>query len=311
MLNAIWAKIKGAIVLPNLEKLSQERLWYESNLFWGAIAAISASGTIVLTVVATMKHDIRWMLFGAWICSVVALWAILKLLKWRQWLCVPLAIVLAFSLWELSVWLNPNSTTAHVSTGTTGATPPAEKQKEVTPTPPSTASKKRQTQPKDEARQNQSNDRPYFSLIKIEITKTNPDLIAQVKTDYMIQITLVNIGKHKADSFRSRGITIDQAFQKKPRISDTSIANDFPPESPFACYTGITLSPVLLPSYEIFAIKYEDKETSPRRTFSQVWYFKHPGGKAEAPFSQYFEASIPEREDILNYLKNELKDYAE
>jgi hypothetical protein len=37
--------------------------WYQSTLLWGCIGAFLA---IVLTVVAAMMKDIRWLLFVAW-----------------------------------------------------------------------------------------------------------------------------------------------------------------------------------------------------------------------------------------------------
>jgi hypothetical protein len=45
--------------------------WYQSTLLWGCIGAFLA---IVVTVVATMVKDIRWLLLAAWPFAVFAAW---------------------------------------------------------------------------------------------------------------------------------------------------------------------------------------------------------------------------------------------
>lgn len=45
--------------------------WYERGLFWGFLSLAVA---IVLTVVAAMQRDLRWLLFIAWPCFVIPFW---------------------------------------------------------------------------------------------------------------------------------------------------------------------------------------------------------------------------------------------
>lgn len=45
--------------------------WYERGPFWGFLSLAFA---IVLTVVAAMQRDLRWLLFIAWPCFVIPFW---------------------------------------------------------------------------------------------------------------------------------------------------------------------------------------------------------------------------------------------
>jgi hypothetical protein len=45
--------------------------WYQSTLFWGCVGAFLA---IVLTVLAAMMHDVRWVLAFAWPFAAFAAW---------------------------------------------------------------------------------------------------------------------------------------------------------------------------------------------------------------------------------------------
>jgi hypothetical protein len=102
---------------------------------------------------------------------------------------------------------------------------------------------------------------------------------------------------------------VDQRFQIKPRVLDGSKGNEFPAGTGSVYYTDINFPPVIVPSYLVFAIKYQDKEVSFSKTFSQIWYFKQPGGTDKAPPLHFLEPSILEREAIINQLKQELEDY--
>ena len=88
-------------------RASQSSQWYESNRVWGA-GGISLA--IVLTVVAAMKKDLRWMLALAWPFAMLAVWMVTVELNRktpRVILRIIAAIVLALGLYGLSVWLRP------------------------------------------------------------------------------------------------------------------------------------------------------------------------------------------------------------
>jgi hypothetical protein len=79
--------------------------WYESNLFWGLVAL---GAGILLTVVAAMKHDLRWLLWLAWPCFVFASWTVIKRVK-RVWVrriaagaCI---VVVGAGLYGMGIWL--------------------------------------------------------------------------------------------------------------------------------------------------------------------------------------------------------------
>lgn len=73
--------------------------WYESNLLWAPVTL--GVGTI-LTVVAAMKHDLRWLLIFAWVCFAVAAWVIGRRLS-RVWWITGIA---AFALTGIFLWMN-------------------------------------------------------------------------------------------------------------------------------------------------------------------------------------------------------------
>jgi hypothetical protein len=61
-------------------KLSQRNkasrmAWYESNGFWGPLGI---AATIIFAVVAVMISDLRWILWFAWPCSCLSIWAIVR-----------------------------------------------------------------------------------------------------------------------------------------------------------------------------------------------------------------------------------------
>lgn len=86
---------------------SQQLPWYESTLLWGAFGAAVA---IVLTVVAAMTKDLRWMLILAWPFFVLSLWAMVKNLPSqypRRVLTIASSLIVAVSLYWLHVYLKP------------------------------------------------------------------------------------------------------------------------------------------------------------------------------------------------------------
>jgi hypothetical protein len=182
---------------------------------------------------------------------------------------------------------------------------PTEQKKEDQPTPKTATAKIR---PKDEPK---LTEKPYFAIEEPQILKATSELKSQFGSNYVVLVKVVNKGKHTADNLYSRYITIDQNFQKRPTIIDWSNANDFPTGTFYYHYAPVPfhLGEILPPSYLVFAIKYEDKETPTPKTFYQIWYFKQPKGTDKEPPFHILETSIPEREDINKHLMQELSDY--
>ena len=156
------------------------------------------------------------------------------------------------------------------------------------------------------AKPNQLEDRPYFAICGsgFEI-KTTPKL----HTD----MNLNNIGKHIAINLFNREILIDQGFQEEPSISDSSEGNEITPNAPHTCSASITPQPVMVPIYIVFAIRYQDKERVKSKSFSQIWCFKTieewvGGDKGTTP-PKFLDVSIQERQNIIDHLRSELKDY--
>lgn len=85
--------------------------WYQSTLFWGLVGIAIA---IVLTVVAAMKKDIRWLLWFAWPFAGLAVWEFLTYFhfarKRRVMIAACATCVVAVALYSLSVWLKPKPT---------------------------------------------------------------------------------------------------------------------------------------------------------------------------------------------------------
>lgn len=104
----LYLQFRSGILLPKSTKQSQEP-WHERKLFWGAVGAIGVFCSLVLHVVGTMKHDLRWMLIAAYPFGALALWSALKLLGVRLWLRIAFVLLLGCGLLGLNYWLNPIS----------------------------------------------------------------------------------------------------------------------------------------------------------------------------------------------------------
>jgi len=81
--------------------------WYESNLLWGPVAL---GVSILLTVVAAMMHDLRWLLWLALPCFLFACWSVGKgrTRPWWRWTLLAVYLVLACGgLYLISVRLRP------------------------------------------------------------------------------------------------------------------------------------------------------------------------------------------------------------
>ncbi len=81
--------------------------WYEGTLLWGSLGAAIA---IILTVVAAMSKDLRWLLILAWPFSCLAVWAVLKVIPQRglRWpLIIASSLLIAGGLYWVNVALRP------------------------------------------------------------------------------------------------------------------------------------------------------------------------------------------------------------
>jgi hypothetical protein len=89
--------------------MGRKQAWYERNLFsWTSRLAAS----IVLTVVAAMKHDLRWLLVLAWLLSIVAASSIAKAVGKRRYLLTLLvAVMTGGGFLKLYFWLEPEKVT--------------------------------------------------------------------------------------------------------------------------------------------------------------------------------------------------------
>ena len=100
--------------------------WWETNLIWGPA---SLGFAIVLTVVASLKHDLRWLLWFAAPCFALAFWALVKywLHRWSLTLSLVIAgLLIGGGMHRMYVWLgHPDSD--HM-TGIVLIEPPAQPQ---------------------------------------------------------------------------------------------------------------------------------------------------------------------------------------
>ena len=90
-------------------KRSQDPQWYESNLLWGPVAL---GVGFILTVVAAMKQDLRWLVWLAVPCFLLAWWTGVKQIKMAtlRWsLTATCFILLCIGGYEMNTWLRPPS----------------------------------------------------------------------------------------------------------------------------------------------------------------------------------------------------------
>jgi hypothetical protein len=85
--------------------------WYESNLLW---VPFSLAFGIILTVVAGIEHDLRWLLWCAWPFFGASIWRIAQRTR-EVWIVFLLGVILVGAgLWWLSNWLKPEQTVTTV-----------------------------------------------------------------------------------------------------------------------------------------------------------------------------------------------------
>ena len=109
-IRAVWPIIQKC-VLGNLSPVENEKP-HESNLVWGPVG-IGCS--IVLAVVAAMKHDLRFLFVVAWPCFIFGLWRLCKFIRYRRFAHVVVVISglgIGIGLWLMAIWLRPDAIVA-------------------------------------------------------------------------------------------------------------------------------------------------------------------------------------------------------
>ncbi len=103
------AEILVPLVAARMEAKSRPP-WYQSTLLWGCLSLCAA---VVLTVVAAMKHDVRWLLIFSWPFLCIAAWEFATYFTQSQGkrgsVTASVAVVSAFGLYFLSQWLRPEA----------------------------------------------------------------------------------------------------------------------------------------------------------------------------------------------------------
>jgi len=83
-------------------------VWYQSTLLWGSA---SLAVTIVFTVVAAMKKDLRWLLILAWPFGCIAAWELIGYFarpkRVRMLITICAALLFGISLFGMNLWLKP------------------------------------------------------------------------------------------------------------------------------------------------------------------------------------------------------------
>jgi hypothetical protein len=153
--------------------------------------------------------------------------------------------------------------------------------------------------------------RPNFSIANPELITATPGFKSEFgsNTEYVVQIKVTNVGTHTATNIHYKWIIVDQLFNFKPNIEDGSKANDCSPNMVCTYSVGFICIPTV-PSYFIFAIRYEDKDISLSSKFPRISSYKFSGNLTELPL-QFNDTSIPEYRELIDRFKQELKDYQE
>jgi hypothetical protein len=116
--------------------------WYQSTLLWGCIGAFLS---IVLTVVAAMMKDIRWLLFLAWPFAVFAAWEFVRTWSSRTVVVLSVTCLATVVIGALLAWLHfvlpPPSSPITADLDASKVAQMAPPKPTATPAPPSQARK--------------------------------------------------------------------------------------------------------------------------------------------------------------------------
>jgi hypothetical protein len=181
-------------------------------------------------------------------------------------------------------------------------TPLTTKKEEALPTLPKPVQKSKST----------TDNKPYLSSFGSGLT-----IVETNSNKFKIEMPIINIGKHTAYNIKFKFILINNQFQGNPVSGKSSSANDFHPNNNandhYSVRADIPLPQNVSPLYAVFAIQYQDKESSSKKIFNQIWYYKTTvewidATKGAQP-PQFFHATLEEKEIILKHLKPLLKEY--
>jgi hypothetical protein len=115
-----WLRGDESIAVMDVNAASENGAqWYESNLFWGPLSLAIAA---ILTVVAAMKCDSRWLLWIAWPCFSLTIWWLARRTKEVLIVTVLGTLMVGFGLLWLGNWLRPQ--TPHSSELAESSQPP-------------------------------------------------------------------------------------------------------------------------------------------------------------------------------------------
>jgi hypothetical protein len=129
LLRSAWERQSILRTTTHTPTAKEREPWYQTNLFWGGA---SSGAAIVLTVIAAMLKDLRWLLILAWPLFGVSLWVACRGIRSssKKWsLFATLTIMAAVGLWDLNVRLKPAPA---VVSGNPPLSPPAVKSPEGT-----------------------------------------------------------------------------------------------------------------------------------------------------------------------------------
>jgi hypothetical protein len=87
---------------------TEDKKHHESNLVWGPVG-IACS--IIVSVVATMVQDLRWLVIVAWSLFAFGIWRICKQIPYRglrRWIASVSMLVVAVGLYGIAFWLKPH-----------------------------------------------------------------------------------------------------------------------------------------------------------------------------------------------------------
>jgi hypothetical protein len=177
--------------------------WYESNLLWGSV------GTI-LTVIASSKHDLRWLFLLAWPCLSVVAWRLANRTRWVWPVAVVGVTLIGAGLLGLSIWLKPVGSNRPPS-----LVPASPKPDEVVqrPTPPPSTARNRLKHPQSKPGVSQSGTGNNQTAIQGGVIQQNstgdcsPNIVGSGNTN--------NCNLPSQGNLKDRAITLSQEITQR------------------------------------------------------------------------------------------------
>jgi hypothetical protein len=82
---------------------------HESNIVWGPIGIASS---LVISVVAAMKQDLRWLFIFAWPLFAIGIWKLCRQVPYRRlgnWIALLMTLAVGLTLLWMNAWLSPKA----------------------------------------------------------------------------------------------------------------------------------------------------------------------------------------------------------